>query len=199
MYKSDSADSNDDAHDKDHLLHGEAALKRYLRKSKKVSRIIESNNLNGKKSSHLLMYLDKINQSSLPPKMHGILPRKSVEVKEIDCHDTVINEMYTKPFSQAIGSAKYVDFLNLRNTNLNDERAIAILSKIDRSVVTHIDLSENPALTPTFYKFLCELIMEVGSNLQQLELEANNITNSTLEALVNALCEAGCIQMLNLS
>jgi len=98
--------------------------------------------------------------------MLGLLPLKSHAINTVDCHDSVINELYAKPFAEAIGSAKYVTFLNLRNTNLTDGTANAIISKIDRSVITHIDLSENPALTPAFYKYLCEFITEVGTNLQ---------------------------------
>jgi len=47
---------------------------------------------------------------------------------------------------------------------------MTVLSKIDRTTVTHLDLSENPRLTPKFYEFLTEMISEFGTNLQMLEL-----------------------------
>ena len=89
--------------------------------------------------------------------------------------------------------------LNLRNTNLDDDKAIAILKNIDRAVVTNIDISENPRLTSKFYTFLTELICDIGTNLQWLEIERNPIDLQVLEQLLEALAAAKCVKMLNLS
>jgi hypothetical protein len=158
------------------------------------------NELKGKhlRTSHLISYIDKINNASLAPKSFSLVKRKPT-INTIDCHDQVVNKHYAKPLGEALGQAKYVNMLNLRNTSLTDESAIAILSKMDRSVVTHIDISENPNLTAKFYDFLAEKIVEIGTNLRCLELEKNPIDYISLEKVCQALIDADLIQMLNLS
>lgn len=97
--------------------------------------------------------------------------------------------MYAKPLGNNLNKARFVNVLNLRNTNLDDQKAIEILSGIDRAVVTNIDLSENPKLTSKSYQFLTDMIAD-GANLQWLELEKNQIDHGTLERLLTALTEA---------
>lgn len=111
----------------------------------------------------------------------------------------MISADYAKPLGDALGQAKYVNFLNLRNCSLTDKSAIAILSKMDRCVVTHIDLSENPNLTKKFYEFFAELIVDTGTNLRCLEIEKNHIDYATLNRLIQALIDANKIQILNLN
>jgi hypothetical protein len=108
-----------------------------------------------------------------------MLKRKN-NINKIDCSQQVINIDYAKPLGEALGHAKYVNFLNLRSCSLCDESAIAILSKMDRAVVTHIDLSENPNLTTKFYEWFSEFITELGTNLRCLEIEKNVIDYLTL-------------------
>lgn len=106
------------------------------------------------------------------PKTYGMLQRKN-NINKIDCSQQVISIDYANPLGEALGHAKYVNFLNLRSCSLSDEAAIAILSKIDRAVVTHIDLSDNPNLTAKFYEWFSQFILELGTNIKCLEIEKN--------------------------
>lgn len=161
----------DDVMFEDHLLSGEAALRRFLIKGKHASRIVELHRLKGqeKNLSHLVAYIDQANKARIAPRGYSMIQRHLLG-NSIEAKDTVINELYAKPLGDALQNARFVNVLNLRNTNLDDDIAMTVLSKIDRTTVTHLDLSENPRLTPKFYEFLTEMISEFGTNLQMLEL-----------------------------
>lgn len=48
---------------------------------------------------------------------------------------------------------------------MKDEQAIEIIDKMDKAVLTHLDLSENPLLTKKFYEQLIDMINENVCNL----------------------------------
>ena len=195
---SDSKYSNEDREDKDHLLHGEAAIMRAMDKLKNASRIVEKNEIIKKSAntSHLVAYFDLVNRQSLIPKPLGMVHRK-IPAHIIDVHDQVFANAC--PFANALNRAKYVNFLNLRNTSLKDEQAIEIIDKMDKAVLTHLDLSENPLLTKKFYEQLIDMINENVCNLQRLEIEANKIDKIALKNLCEALSKLKSFQMLNVS
>jgi hypothetical protein len=164
IYQSDSSEFSDVDY-QDHMLHGEAALVRFLKRHKKASKIVEHNLLRSKEdmTSHLVAYLDYVNRHSLVPRLFNMVNRHN-KVNIIDCHDTVLNSDYAAAFSQSLKQARFVNVLNLRNTNLDDDKAIQILSGTDKAALTRLDVSQNPRLTSRFYSFIAEMIDD-GCNL----------------------------------
>ena len=70
------------------MLHGEDAVKRAMEKLKNASKIVQKNEVIGKKrnTSHLVAYFDQVNRQSLIPKSLGMVHRK-VPANVMDVHD----------------------------------------------------------------------------------------------------------------
>jgi len=82
FHESDSSDSkysNEDRKDKDHLLTGEDALRRSLKKLKHANKIVQKNKLLGKdkNTSHVVSYYNEINNKMIAPRALGMVHRKS--------------------------------------------------------------------------------------------------------------------------
>lgn len=84
------------------------------------------------------------------PKGLGMIKRKN-PVNQINLKEQPLHDEYADAFSNAVGRAKFVDSIALNYTQLNDDKAIQIVSKMDRETVLHLDLSNNPSLSSKFY------------------------------------------------
>lgn len=84
------------------------------------------------------------------PKGLGMIKRKN-PVNSINLKEQPLKDEYADAFSNAVGRAKFVEHIALNYTQLTDEKAIQIVSKMDRETVLHLDLSNNPSLTSKFY------------------------------------------------
>lgn len=76
---SDSKYSNEDRDDKDHLLVGEEAILRSMKKLKNANKIKQKNELIGKdnNTSHIVHYFNEINNKMMVPKGLGMIHRKN--------------------------------------------------------------------------------------------------------------------------
>ncbi len=122
---SDSKYSNEDRDDKDHLLVGEEAILRSMKKLKNANKIKQKNELIGKdnNTSHIVHYFNEINNKMMVPKGLGMIHRKN-PTSQINLQEQPLTDEYADAFSNAVGRAKFVDSIALNYTQLNDEKAI---------------------------------------------------------------------------
>ena len=122
---SDSKYSNEDRNDKDHLLVGEEAILRSMKKLKNANKIVQRNEMINKDSntSHIVHYFNEINKKMIVPKGLGMIHRKN-PLNEINLKEQPLTDDYADAFSNALGRAKFIDSIALNYTQLNDEKAI---------------------------------------------------------------------------
>jgi len=70
---------------------------------------------------------------------------------------------------------------------------------MDKVLIRHLDISNNPQLTRRFYDELSLILAEPGNLLERVELEGNNIGDRQLHELVTAMTAAKQIVYLNVS
>lgn len=205
FHESDSSDSkysNEDRFDKDHTLGGEPALLHSMKKFKNANVIKQKNQLIGKdkNTSHLVHYFNEINNKMIIPKTFGMIHRyKREKETEINLKEAPLQDEYATAFSNAVGRAKLVQKIFLNSCQLNDEKAIQIVKKMDLAHVKHLDLSFNANLTSKFYIELSSILTDEKCMLERLELEGNKIGDKNLTILCAAVKSSPRLQFLNVS
>ena len=203
MYQSSSGESkysNEDHEEKDHLAVGEEALQNAVNKYKNADKIIQLNQVKGQEhlSSHLVHYLHEMNRNGHIPKGFGYVHRKHA-INEIDGSEIRITDEHAKAMATSLDKAKYVNKLVLRNTGLNDQQGIAIITAMDKTLIRHLDVSYNPQLSKRFYDELVQVLSDPACHIERLEIEGNKVGDRVLHDLVEALILTKNIQYLNVS
>ena len=70
---------------------------------------------------------------------------------------------------------------------------------MNKQVVRHLDISDNPLLTKAFYSELNELLSDNTVALERIEIEGNNVGDQILHEMCTAMIEAKKIVYLNVS
>ena len=70
---------------------------------------------------------------------------------------------------------------------------------MDKKTVRHLDLSYNPLLTKKFYNELNELMADESCNLERIEIEGNNVGDTVLHTMCEAMIATKRIVYLNVN
>jgi hypothetical protein len=70
---------------------------------------------------------------------------------------------------------------------------------MDKQVVLHLDISNNPLLTKKFYIELNSLLADEACALERIEIEGNNVGDAIIHEMVQAMIKAKKIVYLNVS
>jgi len=70
---------------------------------------------------------------------------------------------------------------------------------MDKTVVRHLDISQNPMLTKKFYTKLNQLLADESCALERIEIEGNNVGDSVIHEMVQAMIVSKKIVYLNVS
>ena len=203
FYASSSGESkysNEDRDLKDHMLVGLGAVKNSMKKYKNADKIMQINAMNKKddQTSHLVAYLKEMNDNCAVPRSLGLIHRKDDRMV-IDAKEISLKSPHAQAFAAAVGRAKYVEKLALRNTNLTDEHGINIIRNMDRLNIKHLDLSYNPSLTAKFYDCLNEIIEDPSCSLERIEVEGNMLGDKGIEHMCQSIINAKKLVYLNVS
>lgn len=99
----------------------------------------------------------------------------------------------------ALKSARFIRKINFRNCGLTDETFLTILNALDRFSLNEIDIGLNPCLTSKSYDALAELILEKASSITVLNLDSNQMGDTNLAKLTDALAQVNYIEQLDVS
>ena len=132
------------------------------------------------------------------PKGLGMIHRKD-DVDQIKVCGLNLDGIHLEAFAISVHRARYVTKIILKDCGLTDKEGISIISQMNKSLVKHLDVSENSTLSPKFYDELGKLMKDENAVLDRIELEDNRISDQTLESFINDLIEGGRISYLNVS
>ena len=132
------------------------------------------------------------------PRGMGFVHRRE-NIKEINIKSFYMRDAYMEAFTKGINVSAFIEEINFRNVGLSTNRAIRLISNINKEKIKTLDLSFNPLITKEFYKLLAEYLEDDKAELRKLVLEGNKIGDSNVETLCKVLCENRKINYLNLS
>lgn len=139
-----------------------------------------------------------MNHKGQIPKSFGMVHRKT-DPNEINAGQVLISDEHADAIANSVGRARFVNKIILKNVGLKDEQAIKIIRNMDKNVVRHLDISQNPMLTKKFYTELNQLLADESCALERIEIEGNNVGDSVIHEMVQAMIVSKKIVYLNVS
>ena len=97
------------------------------------------------KTSHLVNYLDKVNQRGLPPKGLGMIHRRG-HTDQIKLCRIPLDGYQMETFAESVHRAKFVTKIILKDCGLTDKEGLLVITKMNQSLVRHLDFSQNAGL-----------------------------------------------------
>eukprot|EP00347_Sterkiella_histriomuscorum_P005610 403355936 len=180
-------------------LYGKDALKNYRNKYFKSSKLLQISEMKGRKMKDpLVKYLSQVNQKGMLPRGMGLLHRRE-NVKQINIKSFYVRDAYIEAFTQGINASCMIEEINFNNIGLTTNRAIKLITNINKQRIKTLDLSHNPLLTKEFYHILSEYLDDPITELRRLVLEGNKMGDYNLEILTKVLCDNNKVSYLNLS
>ena len=110
-----------------------------------------------------------------------------------------MTDEHANAIAEGIHRANYINKIILKNVGLRDNQALSIIRNMNKQVVRHLDISDNPLLTKNFYNELSEMLADSSIALERIEIEGNNVGDQVLHEMCKSMIEAKKIVYLNVS
>lgn len=142
-------------------------------------------------------YLSELDKTRRVPKTFGLVQKKTHLVVSGD--ESFVHEDHIDALTKGIASTKFVTELNLRNSNLDLSKAVALMKSIPKTLL-ELNLSKNPYLGQDSIEVIVDRVIDNPSfNLRSLQLASCNITDQGAIALARGLSDNTALRFLNLS
>ena len=124
---------------------------------------------------------------------------RKIQPNEMNAGQVLISNEHADAIANSVSRAKFVNKIILKNVGLKDDQAIKIIRNMDKNVVSHLDISQNPMLTKKFYTELNQLLADETCALERIDIEGNNVGDAIIHDMVQAMITSKRIVYLNVS
>lgn len=91
----------------------------------------------------LVNYFNEVQKKNILPKSLGFVHKKYSN-NELNIQNQYLSLEYIEALSKGVQVSKYINHLNMSNTNLTTKGGIMVVKKMMMHKIKHLDLSYNP-------------------------------------------------------